>query len=147
MIHQPTDVGNVTDEEIFDDNELLCEDPNELQEVAGYVEVVTSVDVECADEEDTEDDVNDPGPSLPKKILRDPASNYKRLAEFGQPKWCKEKRNSKEVVDFDIQPNHTPLEQMQIDIVTRLENATPLELFHEFYDAEVLDLLVTETNR
>ncbi|XP_050330016.1 piggyBac transposable element-derived protein 3-like [Bactrocera neohumeralis] len=74
-----------------------------------------------------------------------PRVSYKPVSSFGTPKWSRNK--GKEEFHYDISPQEAPLTDMQKDVCELLKDLSPIQLFSKFYDGEVLDYIITETNR
>ncbi|XP_046806455.1 piggyBac transposable element-derived protein 3-like [Lucilia cuprina] len=134
----PDRVDECSDEETINDDEIaLNVDPNPMNEVAGYVEIETERnEIEDSGYPEFEEGTQ---PSTSKK----PRFEYKPLSSFGKPK--RTKRNQKEF-HFDIAPNPEPLTGLKENICSKLSNHSPLQLFQLFYDNEVFDLIIKETN-
>ncbi|XP_046806454.1 piggyBac transposable element-derived protein 3-like [Lucilia cuprina] len=134
----PDRVDECSDEETINDDEIaLNVDPNPMNEVAGYVEIETERnEIEDSGYPEFEEGTQ---PSTSKK----PRFEYKPLSSFGKPK--RTKRNQKEF-HFDIAPNPETLTGLKENICSKLSNHSPLQLFQLFYDNEVFDLIIKETN-
>lgn len=157
----PSKVDELTDDEDIDDEIMPNIDDNNYFEVAGEIEIETTEDF--SGPQASQSNVLEPQPSTStgwsnpdstsskrRRIaseLTPAVPTYKPLADFGVPKWKKSKRSSIELVKYDKQPNHAPIEPEVLEIVTKLDAYTPLQLFFLFYDEAIFDLLVTETNR
>lgn len=142
VILPPEKVDHLTDEEDFDDDEIPNVACNEIPEVAGCLEMEIKVGGETSHQSAIE---NENALLAVSRFV----SEYKTLKDFGAPKWIHAKKNqsSKKVVKYDAQPNHEGVEAIKIALIEKLENHTPIELFQEFFDDDLMNLLVIESER
>lgn len=151
----PPDVDEQSDEEFIDENFIVINsDPSALCEVAGYVEIETQRNShEDIGYEEFKENESDTGPStsnlsskstvrLPKE---NPSESYKSLRSFGTPKWSRNEGNKHLL--YDISPNASPLTDTQKHLCEKVKDLSPIQLFSKFYDEEVLNHIITETNR
>lgn len=71
---------------------------------------------------------------------------YKPLSAFDKPKWV-QRRNPEGLFEYHIAPTTEPLDDMKKSLAGLLKDKTPFELFSLFFDKEVLDMIIRETNR
>ncbi|XP_053960552.1 piggyBac transposable element-derived protein 3-like [Anastrepha ludens] len=120
----PAEVDAVSDEELIDDNEMITEIPA-MTDVCGELEVEHESDVEdFASPPSCLVGIPDDGPSCSAETTR-----YTAEKDFGTPNWKKTKR-----IDFKFGP---PDES---------GGKTPFELFLQFFDEEIMEMLVVNTN-
>lgn len=83
--------------------------------------------------------------SMQQSIDPDPVTrkvkNYKSQQCFGEPKWIKANKLS-----YDIKPDTEPLKDVQIELFEKLKDLSPIDLFYKFFDEEVLNLIIEQSN-
>lgn len=77
---------------------------------------------------------------------RKTTQKYKPLSAFDTPKWTK-RSNREGQFEYNIAPEPQPLNELQNDLVNNLKEKSAIELFKLFFDAEVLTMIIDETNR
>lgn len=72
-------------------------------------------------------------------------AKYKPLNAFGIPKWTTKRDEDKQFM-FNLASNDQLLENMQKELCERIKNHSPIELFDLFFDDEVLQHIIHQTN-
>ncbi|XP_036327488.1 piggyBac transposable element-derived protein 3-like [Rhagoletis pomonella] len=128
----PADVDAVSDEELIDDNELITEVPA-MTDVCGELEVEhESGVVDFASPPPCSSETPEAGPSISKKTTKHTAEK-----DFVIPKWKTTKR-----VDFEFGPP----DEAAVQPLQKNRGKTPFELFLQFFDEEIMEMLVVNTN-
>ncbi|XP_053960527.1 piggyBac transposable element-derived protein 3-like [Anastrepha ludens] len=133
----PADVDAVSDEELIDDNEMITEVPA-MTDVCGELEVEHESDVEdFASPPSCLVGIPNDGPSCSAKT-----TSYTAEKDFGTPNLKKTKR-----IDFKFgAPDESGVESLKSNMVDSMIVKTPFELFLQFFDEEIMEMLVVNTN-
>lgn len=129
----PPNEGDVTDEEFIDDEELMEDVPPNL-EICGEIEVQF---------DSTVNDFPAPMSAVEKEtVLSVPKQKYAPEKSFGVPKWKKSKRIN---FNFD-RPDENCVQPLQNKIVESMSGKSPWQLFLQYFDEEIMDMLVKYSN-
>lgn len=145
----PDRVDEQSDEEYLDEDFIVQhEDPSALTEVAGYFEIETQNDRGTDEAQPEPAQVPEPSPVASTSSGPPPKKQktvYKSLSSFCKPVWGKNRNRTQFVYDIGHVPQ--PLTEMQQQLCEQLKGHSPLDLFHLFYDNEVLNYIMDETKR
>lgn len=81
-----------------------------------------------------------------RRIETQENKKYKKLSDFDKPKWT-QRKNGEGKFEYDISPMNEPLDDVKKKLADSLSGKTPQDLFSLFFDDEVLDMIIEETNR
>lgn len=155
----PEQFDGITDEEDIDDECLEVDEPLE-RDLAGTFEWETKKDREglsCWEDDipliqlrrsnriavtDDDQPSTSTGSQIPEK---EPENKYKLPSAFAPPVWKRVTENAE--LPFEIFNVPEPLEQLQFQLQENLMEKSPSEVFFNFFDDEMLQLIVTETKR
>lgn len=127
----PATVDAISDEEQGIDEDEMVGDIDPRLEIAGEVEIHF---------ENGNEDFAGPSNALCELSACEPI--YKKLVDFGVPKWKRTKRG-----EFELGgPIEAEMDGTRKEIALKLSTKTPYELFRCFFDDNVIALMVEQTN-
>lgn len=97
--------------------------------------------------DDEQDDLELQGPSASCKTppAKRKRPTHKSLDSFGKSKWTKKCIANKQF-DFKLKPNAEPLKIIQKKLHDKLSGLSPVQLFEQFFDKEMFDFIITQSN-